>query len=274
MLTHSLDLRQCVNTWELSWLQRCHPFILERQVSLFSGQALAVCSQGGFQPLSSSLLPFTPSDILEPLFDGPCLYLNIAYFSVYLRMFSYVYFFQSVPCCRLHTQRQIGTQTHIVFFSFFLLQRNHCGVQTSHGFSRSVSQPVLTCSFHQGTVQCTCWRWNPPVHPRVSISLIRSLPGEEGGGVAPKTSVPRLWERGEGPVYPTLIWCEEVLRCSSWKSLEDKAIAKKMKGDLTTIRPQGPEWSLSTWQFSHIHNMTEQVWLVKVRGTKKKEKKS
>lgn len=119
MLTHSLDLRQCVNTWELSWLQRCHPFILERQVSLFSGQALAVCSQGGFQPLSSSLLPFTPSDILEPLFDGPCLYLNIAYFSVYLRMFSYVYFFQSVPCCRLHTQRQIGTQTHIVFFLFF-----------------------------------------------------------------------------------------------------------------------------------------------------------
>lgn len=142
MLTHSWDWRQCVNTWELSWLNVTTLFLLERQVSFFLGQAFAVCSQGGFQPTSFSLFPFTPSDILEPLFDGLCLYFNIAYFSVYLRMFSYVYFLQSVPCCRLHTQTNRHSDTHS--FSFILLQRNHCRVQTSHGLSRRVSQSVLT----------------------------------------------------------------------------------------------------------------------------------
>lgn len=76
--------------------------------------------------LLSSLFPFTPSDILEPLFDGLCLYLSLAYFSAYLRMFSYVYFYQSVPCCCLQTQTKC-IQTHMLLFSITRksLQKSH-----------------------------------------------------------------------------------------------------------------------------------------------------
>lgn len=84
-----------------------------------------------------SLFPFTPSDILEPLFDGLCFYLNLAYFSAYLRMFRYVYFYQSVPCCRLRTYRRNALR-HTYFC--FLSQRNRCRVQKSHVLSVCHSQ--------------------------------------------------------------------------------------------------------------------------------------
>lgn len=181
MLTHFLDWRHCVNNWKLSWLSALPPFHPWKASLLLFRSSPAVCNQGGFQkPLqpSSPSFPFTPSDILEQLFDGPCLYLNLAYLSMYLRMFSYVYFYQSVPrwCLRTHAH----TNMHLDTCTFVLPQRNHCRVQTSHVLSQSVSQPVLSSSFHQGTAQCTCCCWNPQLHHSVSITPIRSLPG--GGG--------------------------------------------------------------------------------------------
>lgn len=122
-LTHSSDLRRCVNTWESVWLLRRCSFILKRQVCLFLGQALSCCTQPGLQRSSSpfSLLlffPFFHNDILEPPFDAPRPHLNIAYSAVYLRMFSYVYFLQSVPHRRPHTRRQTGAQTRTVHLFF------------------------------------------------------------------------------------------------------------------------------------------------------------
>lgn len=88
---------------------RC--FIPESQVSFFSGHALTVCNPGGFLAPSIPPPPKAPSSLSPPysretLFDGLCLYLNLASFSEYLRMFSYVNFYSPVPHCYLHARRQ------------------------------------------------------------------------------------------------------------------------------------------------------------------------
>ena len=86
-------------------------FILESQVSFFSGHAFPACNPGAFLFLhlsasEGSFFPLTPSDSRETLFDGLCLYLNVASFFVYMRMFSYVNFFYPVPHCYLLARRQ------------------------------------------------------------------------------------------------------------------------------------------------------------------------
>lgn len=232
--------------------QRCHPFILERRVSFFSGQVLAVCNQGGFQkPLqpssSSSLFPFTPSDILEPLFDGPCPYSSLAYFSVYLRMFSYVYFFQSVPRRRrLRTHTRTNMHTRHMHFCF-LPQRNHRRAQVSRVLSWSVSQPAWSCSFHRGAAQCTCWHWNPLLLPRASPRPIRSLPGKEGGGAAPKTRVPRERRRSTVSHFDPM---SGSIKSQLLKEARRQGKSDERKGDPTATRPRGPQRSLVACQFS------------------------
>lgn len=138
--------------------------------------------QPGRLPVLFCLLLFFPvfhNDIQEPPFDGPRPHLNIAYFAMYLRMFSYVYFLQSVPLPPPppHTQTNRRTDVHSssVLFSFKGLT---AGVPTTRGLSKSVARRALAWlgvvtgelhNVHAGT-------GTHPCAPASAVSQIRSLP--------------------------------------------------------------------------------------------------
>lgn len=139
----------------------------------------------------------------------------------------------SVPCCRLHTQRQIGTQTHS--FSFILLQRNHCRVQTSHGYSKRVSQSVLTIAvfitplYNVGVGTKT--------HPWTPESALAWLDHCRGKRVA-------VWlQNKRAPRRKKKVWCiplwSDVRKY--WRAAPVKGMKTKYKG---TVRPKGLEWRL------------------------------
>lgn len=166
----------CEYQGTLSWLQHRLPFILERQVSLFSGQALTVCSQGAFQPSSSSSLSFHP--LWHP---GTSLWWSLPVWIVLISLCTW-------GCLVMHISSISSRDKYVLrntSFLFFLLQRNHYRVQTSPVLSECVD-----LQFSLGNTTVYLLVLYPLLNLRASVNLIRSMPGEEGGSLVPKTRVP------------------------------------------------------------------------------------
>lgn len=210
-LTHSSDLRLCVNTWESVWLLHHRSFILKRQVCLFLGQALSCCTQPGRQlsssPFSSSSLSSTMTSWNHPLMLPVRIWILLISPCTWGCLVMYISSSLFPAAAPTHADKQ--AHRHAQFICSFPLQRTNSGGCRQPVVFPRVSHSELWLGLALSSGSCTiCMLALKPTHAPQRQQFVRlDRCRWEDGGVAPKTSLTKPWEKVKGSLYPTLIWC-------------------------------------------------------------------
>lgn len=164
-----------------------------------------------------------------------------------------------------HADKQ--AHRHAQFICSFLLQRTNSGGCRQPVVFPRVSHSKLWLGLALSLGSCTiCMLALKPTHAPQRQQFVRlDRCRWEDGGVAPKTSLPKPWEKVKGSLYPTLIWCvRKHWHAPSEKKKKTVSRESREKGDLTAIRSSGEEKGCLIWRFSHIHYVMDQTWLQEV----------
>lgn len=117
----------------------------------------------------NSFSPHPPPSFLSPpltswnhsLMIPACIWILLISLCTWGCLVMYISSNPSLAAASMHTDKYALRHTCILF-----PQRNHSRVQTSHVLFQSVSQPVLSCSFHQGSVEMYVLAQKPTVAPQ------------------------------------------------------------------------------------------------------------